>query len=395
MSEAQDRNLPASARKKSKAREDGNVPRSRDLAHFAAVGGVAGLLLMGGPAFSHWAQGLLSTGLRFDQRHVMATPAMAERLAELVWQMLTVVIPLGLVMAAAAVLASLWVGGWNFTWKALGMRLDRVNPLDGVKRLFNKQHLLDTGKLCLLALALGAIGALYLKLHWAELTGLLALSLPAALAQAAHLLAGGLLMLVGVLFFAALIDVPLQKWLWADRLKMSHEEVKQEHKEQEGSPEVKAKVRARMREMSRRRMLAAVPQANLVVMNPQHFAVALRYDEARGGAPRVIAKGADLLALRIKDIARASNVPVLRAPPLARALYTHVPLDQEIPAALFAAVAQVLAFVFRLQRDPSAGGTPIVDGMYDLSRSVEVPAELDPKAGTPDLDDAPPAGADA
>ena len=172
--------------------------------------------------------------------------------------------------------------------------------------------------------------------------------------------------------FAA-IDVPLQRKLMLDRLKMSHQEVKQEHKEVEGNVEVKAKVRARMREIFKRRMLAAVPQADLVVMNPTHYAVALKYDDATMAAPRVVAKGADLLALRIRDIARDAKVPVLQAPPLARALYAHAEIDREIPAALFSAVAQVLAHVYQLRA--AMAGRAAMPG--DLP-ALQVPPDLDP-----------------
>ena len=156
------------------------------------------------------------------------------------------------------------------------------------------------------------------------------------------------LILLALAAFAA-VDVPLQKRLHAERLKMSHQELKQEHKELDGNAEVKGKVRARMREMTKRRMMAAVPKADLVVMNPTHYAVALKYDDETMGAPRVVAKGADLLALRIRDLAEGASVPVLEAPVLARALYAHAELDREIPAALFAAVAQVLAYVYQLR----------------------------------------------
>ena len=159
------------------------------------------------------------------------------------------------------------------------------------------------------------------------------------------------------------------------RLKMSHQELRQEQKELEGNSEVKGKVRARMREMTKRRMIAAVPKADLVVMNPTHYAVALKYDDKTMGAPRVIAKGADLLALRIREVAGASKVPVLEAPVLARALYAHAEIDREIPAALFAAVAQVLAYVYQL-RAALAGKVAMPGGLPAL----DVPAGLDPHA---------------
>jgi flagellar biosynthetic protein FlhB len=169
--------------------------------------------------------------------------------------------------------------------------------------------------------------------------------------------------------------VPLQRTLWRSRLKMSTQEAKQEHKDAEGNIEVKGKIKARMREMARRRMLAAVPKADLVVMNPTHYAVALKYDEAAMAAPRVVAKGADLLALKIRDVARDAGVPVLQAAPLARALYAHTELDQEVPAKLFSAVAQVLAYVYQLRAALAGRGAM----PRDLPE-IAVPPEMDPAA---------------
>jgi len=168
--------------------------------------------------------------------------------------------------------------------------------------------------------------------------------------------------------------VPWQKKQFMDKLKMSKAEQKQEHKESEGNAEVKAKIKQKMREMARRRMMKAVPAADIVVMNPTHYAVALKYDQDAMGAPRVVAKGTDRLAMRIRDLARDAGVPVLEAPPLARALYTHVEIDGEVPAMLFAAVAQVLAWVYQLRRAPASNLSP---------PAVHVPPELDPLTGGP------------
>jgi flagellar biosynthetic protein FlhB len=210
--------------------------------------------------------------------------------------------------------------------------------------------------------------------------------LPAALAEGGRLLLSGLLLLVGVLAVFALVDVPLQRQLLRRRLRMSIEEVKKEMKEVEGNAEVKGKMKLRMREMVGRRMLAAVPRADLVVMNPTHYAVALKYDEATMAAPRVVAKGADLLALRMRDLARDAKVPVLQAPPLARALYAHCEVDREIPARLFGAVAQVLAWVYQV-RDAMAAGRPLPGA----APRPDVPADMDP-LGSPAHPDAAAAG---
>lgn len=366
---AQDKKLPASERKKRRAREDGQVPRSRDMGHLAALGGVGVALIAGGDPVAHWMRDLLSLGLRFDHQMVQNPLAMGEHLQRQGLMALAVVLPLGLLSALLAVVAAVLSGGWNVSFKAARPDFTRFNPISGIGRLFAKQHLIDLLKMCLLAAAVATVGVLYIKSHFIELSQLLAVPLPEALAQIGGVLSAcfGLMMLA--LGAWALIDVKLQRHLWLERLKMTHEEAKQEMKDAEGNMEVKGKIRQRMREMSRKRMLAAVPAADLVVMNPTHYAVALKYDEQQMGAPRVVAKGSDLLALKIRDLARDAKVPVLQAPPLARALYTHCEVDQEVPAALFAAVAQVLAWVYQLRRAPDSVLAP---------PQVEVPAGMDP-----------------
>jgi flagellar biosynthetic protein FlhB len=374
---SQDRNLPASQRKLSKARADGQVARSRDLAHFVAIGTCGALLVTLSPWLADWLQETLMQGLRFDRSLLESDATMIERLQSQAVRLLAVVLPFGALMSAAGVATSLAVGGWNWTWKPLLPQFGRLDPVGGFTNLVSKDKLVDLAKAVALALILGAIGTLWLKSHVESFTGLLALSLPAAIAAGSSAMLGGLALLLLALAAFALIDVPLQRHQLAERLKMSHQEVKQEQKESEGNPEVKAKVRARMREVAKRRMLAAVPKADLVVMNPTHYAVALKYDDKSMGAPRVVAKGADLLALKIRDLAKDAQVPVLQAPVLARALFAHAELDREIPAALFAAVAQVLAYVYQL-RAALAGKSAMPAAMPELN----VPAELDPGVAT-------------
>ena len=193
------------------------------------------------------------------------------------------------------------------------------------------------------------IGALYLRQHLDEFVHLSALPLPTALAHSGDLLRGGVVLLLLAIAATSLIDVPLQRWRVAEQLKMSHQEVKQEMKDVEGNFEMKGKIKSRMRQLARSRMLAAVPQADLVVMNPTHYAVALKYDEASMTAPKVVAKGIDLVALRIRDIAAEHKVPVLQAPPLARALYAHTEIDQE-SSAMLADLARLMPAVPRQQR---------------------------------------------
>ena len=373
MADAQDRNLPASEKKIRKARSDGQVARSRDLAHLLVVGAGGVLLVLLMPRLGDWLARLLRAGLQFDARLLASPGVLTERLGQLSWAWMMVLLPLGAISITLALGAALASGGWNFTWKPLAPNFDKLNPITGLGRMFAGQHLGDLAKACLLALMLGLIGAAWLVTHLSAFYTALSQPLPVALAHTGSTLSAGLGLLLIVLVVFAAIDVPLQRMLLAKRLKMSHQEAKQEHKEAEGNSEVKGRIKARMREMSRKRMLAAVPLADLVVMNPTHFAVALRYDTTGMAAPRVVAKGADLLALRIRDIAKEHQVPVLQAAPLARALYAHTAVDQEIPARLFSAVAQVLAYVYQL-RAAMAGRGQMPADLPDL----DVPADLDP-----------------
>ena len=379
---SQDRNLPASQRKLTKAREEGQVARSRDFGHFVAIGACGALLAAFAPLVADWLQQMLMTGLRFDSSAVHNPGLMGERLIDLTIRLMLVIVPFGLAMMAAALGGGIVVGGWNWTLKPLMPQFGKLNPLTGLVGIVSKDKLIDALKGSALALILGGIGALFLKAHIEEFAGVMALPLPAAIRSLSASLLGGLTLLLLALAAFAMIDVPLQRFQHAQRLKMSHQEIKQEHKELEGNQEIKAKLRARMREMTKRRMLAAVPKADLVVMNPTHYAVALKYDDKKMGAPRVIAKGADLLAMKIRDLAKESKVPVLQAPALARALYAHAELDREIPAALFGAVAQVLAYVYQL-RAALAGQIAAPAAMPELN----VPAELDPHQNpVPDME---------
>jgi flagellar biosynthetic protein FlhB len=370
---AQDKTLPATPRKIQKARKEGQVARSRELGHLLAFAAGGAILVGLARPLTDWLVALLGQGLRFDHRAVQDPTRMAGLLFEQGWQLVAFVVPMGVVMVAVAIAAGTLTGGWNFSLKAMQPKLQKLDPIAGIGRMFSKAQFTPMLKACVLALAMFVAAGLYLYGHLPDFATVLALPLPAALSEAGRVIVGGLIVLLVVLFVFAGVDVPLQRWLMAEQLKMSHQEVRQEHKEVEGNAEVKGKMRALMRSNAQRRMLTAVPGADIVVMNPTHFAVALKYDEGGAGAPRVVAKGADLLALRIRDAATAAHVPVLQAPPLARALYAHCEIDQEIPGPLFAAVAQVLAWVFQL-RAAMATGTPLPAA----PDAIVVPPELDP-----------------
>ena len=394
--DAQDRNLPASQKKIERSRKEGQLPRSRDLPHFAVMVTGGALLASSAPYAVEKLQRMLEGSLRFDAEQLRTAGMMTERLSVLTWQGAMLALPAMLILAAAAIAAHLAGGGWNFTMKPLAPKFSNLNPLTGFGRLFQWQHLMQALKAVLLALVLGIIGALALKDRVAGFVGIMSVPLPAALAFAGKQLMGGLALLGLALALFAAIDVPLQRFQYLKRLRMSREEAKNELKEAEGNLEMKHKMRAKAREIVKRRMMAAVPKADLVVMNPTHYAVAIAYDETKMGAPRVVAKGMDLLAFKIRDLAKENKVPVLQAPALARALYAHAELDREIPGALFGAVAQVLAYVYQLKAAMKGQGMA-----PQASPNPPVPDELDPhkKPGwTPpadEMDDAFPEGTPA
>jgi flagellar biosynthetic protein FlhB len=373
MADDQNRTLPATERKIAKAREEGQVARSRDLGHFAALFCAGVALVAVAPEATHALRRVLGQALRFDAAALAGTSSMADRLSDLTLVLLVAVVPLGLLMMIVGVLSAVSSGGWNFTWKAMAPRWEKLDPLAGLQRMVSGRQVGQMLKACLLAVVLGVVAALFIKASLARFSHTLALSLPVAFGHAASTVWAGIVLLLVALGVFALVDVPLQRFLWLRGLRMSHQEVKQEHKDIDGSPEIRAKIKARMREMANRRMLAAVPRADIVVMNPEHYAVALKYDAATMAAPVVLAKGADLMAMRIRDAARAASVPVLQAPPLARALFAHARVDQEIPSALFAAVAQVLAWVYQLRNAMAGKGR-----MPSTLPELPVPPELDP-----------------
>jgi len=374
MADNADRNLPASAKKIRKAREEGNVPRSRDLGHFVAMGLAAALLFTVMPSLTSYSQRLLADGLTFDHATIASPQLSGEHAVGLFTRGLMIVMIVGGLFMAAAFASNIAFGGWNLAMKAVTPNFGRMNPIAGLGRMFNFHQLVTVLKASLLAIAVGFAGTMYLKNHFSDLGGVLTVELPDGLATVGRTLGGGFLAMVGVLAAWAMVDVPWQRKQFMDKLKMSKQEQKQEHKESEGNAEVKAKMKQKMREMAKRRMMKAVPAADIVVMNPTHYAVALKYDQEAMGAPRVVAKGTDRLAMRIRDLARDAGVPVLEAPPLARALYTHVEIDGEVPAMLFAAVAQVLAWVYQLRAAPN---------LNVRAPNVSVPPELDPLTGGP------------
>ncbi|WP_293660695.1 EscU/YscU/HrcU family type III secretion system export apparatus switch protein [Rhodoferax sp. OV413] len=374
---SQDRNLPASERKLRKAREDGQVSRSQDLSHLAILGTGALAVLSLSPILFEQLKVALAQQLSFDAETMRSTGTMMQRLGDVSLIGTAGCVAFAALIGAAAVLAAVASGGWVASLKPVMPDFSRLNPLTGFTNLFSKKRLIDNAKMALMSAILFAIAVGFLRSGMQEVAAMLLQPSPAAIQHLTQWITSGLGLMLLVILLAALVDVPLQSFLHKDQMKMSHQEVKEEGKESDGNPELKGRMRQRQRELSQQSSVGAVPKADFVVMNPTHFAVAIRYDEATMGAPRVISKGADLLAMKIRDVAKQHSIPVLESPMLARALYANAELDQDIPSALYTAVAQVLAYVYRLRAAMRGDGVMPTEVPQPF-----VPPELDPYSKT-------------
>lgn len=372
-SSSQDRNLPASERKLQKARDDGQVARSHDLSHLAVLGGGAICLMALAPMMLDQLQNAFGWQLLFDAKTIQDPLNMTRRLGAMVAVGLAASAAFGIIVSLIAVVSTVAEGGWVASLKPITPDFSRVNPLSGFGRMFTKDKATEVLKMSFLASMLLIIGFMYLS-SGIETLGSLVLQ-PAALSISvlSEWLTHGMGLMLLVLLVVAMVDVPLQSFLHKSRMKMSHQEMKQEHKESDGNPQTKGRMRQRQRDMANGNSISAVPKADFVLMNPTHYAVAIQYDESRMSAPRVVSKGADLLAFRIRDLAKDHAIPVLQSPMLARALYANAELDQDIPTSLYTAVAQVLAYIYRLKAAMRGDGPMPGDPPLPF-----VPPELDP-----------------
>ncbi len=368
---AQDSDLektePASQRRLEQAREEGDIPRSRELAACASLLAGGLLLWMMGSHLQGELSDVLREGLSLSRELAYEPTLLLEHGGHLAGRALWALLPFAAILLAVVIAAPLLVGGWLFSVKSFSPRFDRLDPVAGIARMFSLHALGELGKAVAKSALLGVVGTLVVLRQTDALVGMAVLPAGSGDSQLGHLMFTAFAAMAGVLAVIAAIDVPWQRWQYAKKLMMTREEVRQEHKEQEGNPEIKGRIRAQQREMARRRMMAEVPKADVVVTNPTHYAVALKYSESRDAAPVVVAKGADELAAKIREIATANKVPLLEAPPLARALYRHVEPGEAIPEKLYTAVAQVLAWVFQLRAGHRA----------EQPTALEVPADMD------------------
>ncbi|MFC5303343.1 flagellar biosynthesis protein FlhB [Azospira restricta] len=369
-----ERTEPASARRLEQAREEGQVPHSRELGAFLILIAAAGTLWLLGGWLAQRTAAMFRRGLTLDEKLVREPDQMLVRFADLSIDVLITYSPLLGVLMVAAAAGPFFLNSFIFSPKAVLPKLSRMDPIQGLKRIISWSGVVDMLKAVAKAGLIGGIAAWVIWSERNEIVGLLALPVESGLAAVGHLVAFSFLVIVSAMLLIVALDVPFQLWHYHDKLKMTREELRQEAKEMEGDPHVKGRIRSLQREAARRRMMAAVPQADVIVTNPTHFAVALAYKSGMG-APKVVAKGTGEVARRIRELGAEHGVPLLEAPPLARALHRHVELDQEIPGTLYAAVAEALAWVYQLSNWRRAGG------QYPVPpRDLQVPPELVPEA---------------
>ena len=364
-----------SQRRLDKAREEGQVARSRELSTFMLLLVGGGVLWFMGASFTEHMVKSLRSGLTLDRELAFNTSLIIPHLYEFSLDALITFSPFLLAVMLVAAFSPLLLNGWLFSVAALQPKFSKMNPVSGIARMFSLNALVELAKAIGKAVLVGGVAAWVI---WHNNDAVMALgtqAVAASIPQMGHLVGASFMMITGAMLLIVLIDVPFQLWDHNKKLMMTKEEVRQESKETEGDPMVKGRIRSLQREAARRRMMAAIPTADVVVTNPTHYAVALKYGDKGMRAPVVVAKGSHLLALRIREIAEENHVPVLEAPPLARALHKHTDLGEAIPEALYTAVAEVLAYVYQLHRYEKQGGArPQEPG------DLPVPVELDPDA---------------
>ena len=354
----QERTERATPKRLEEARKKGQVPRSPELSMAAVCIAAAAAIYTLGHLASGQFQDFMRDSLRISPAAAMDTNAMWPQLMNAGARSLWIILPILGATFVAALAAPLAIGGWNFSGQAMMPQFSRMNPVSGLARMFSTRGLVELVKGIAKVFVVGLIAVVLLKGLTSQLMGLSGEPVNQAIGHSASMASYSLLILCMGLAIIAAIDVPYQLYQYAKELKMTREEVKEEYKESEGSPETRGRIREAQRALARGRMMQDVPTADVVVTNPTHYAVALRYDEKKNRAPIVIAKGVELIALKIREIATEHGVPVIEAPPLARALHKSVELNREVPAALYITVAQVLTYVYQLKAARERGVRP-------------------------------------
>lgn len=364
-SDGQEKTEEPTAKKLREAREKGQVARSRELTTtLMLVTSSLGLLVFG-PTIVHGLGNVMVSNFSLRRAEIFDTRYMIDGFLESASEVLILLAPFAVLLVISAIAGSIALSGWNFSVQALAPKFSKMNPLSGLKRIFGPQGAMELGKALAKFFVIGLCGLGVLYFSFDPVMGLGMEPVDQAIAHSGELIFIGLLFVSASLVLVAAVDVPFQLWNHKRQLKMTKQEVKQENKDTDGSPELKGRIRRTQMDMATRRMMEKVPDADVVITNPSHFSVAIKYDQLKMNAPIVVAKGADLVAFEIRKTAEGNGVPVMSSPVLARAIYFTTELEQEVPEGLYLAVARVLAYVFHL-RQTFKGAAPTDLEMDDL-----------------------------
>ncbi len=353
--DGQEKSFEPTARRLDEARRRGQVPRSRELNTVAVtLAGAAAVVLLA-DSVSADLRALVVDNFQLAREEIFDPATALRHLGDSLVAGLAVLAPFFAVTVVAAVLASVALGGFQVSSEALRLDFTRLSPLKGIKRIFSLHGLVELVKALAKFVFLGGVAALLVWLEFDRFVLLGKMEIGAALSETARLLGWTTVVVAGSAIVLALVDVPFQLWDYKRQLKMTQQEVRDELKDTEGRPEVRSRIRQLQREVARRRMMEEVPKADVIVTNPTHYAVALRYDATRMQAPVLVAKGTELVAANIRKVGEKHAVPMVEAPMLARSLYFNVELGDPIPAGLYLAVAKLLAYVFQLRAARAQG----------------------------------------
>ncbi|MFK7864425.1 MAG: flagellar biosynthesis protein FlhB [Pseudohongiellaceae bacterium] len=353
-----------------KAREDGETVRSKELNTTAILlAGASGLLLFG-PSLALTLVDVMTRNLSFRVSS-FDTAMMITHLNESIAQALTACIPIFVMLMVATILTPAFLGGWNFTFKAVTPKASRMNPMSGLGRMFGPKALMELAKAIGKVVLVGSIAALVLYVDMDAIRSLQKEPTLLAMSHAVSLIGWAFLFIASAMLLITAIDVPIQIFQHTQKLRMTLQQVKDEMKDSDGRPEIKQKIRQLQQQMANNRMLQDLPTADVVITNPDHYSVALRYAQGQDPAPILVAKGLDFMAFKIRDIADEHSIPIVSAPPLARAVYFNSEVGDEIPAGLYVAVAQILAYIYQLRRwAKGQAKKPKLDSKF------EIPLEL-------------------
>ena len=338
------------------SREKGQIARSKELNTLAVtLGGFGGMLAFGG-SMANAMLDIMQSNFSLTREVIMDERSMSLWLAASGQIALEALFPLFVLLLIVSIVGPISLGGWLFSAEAMAPKLSRMNPLAGLKRMFSTDALVELLKALAKFTLILLVGVAVLSAWQEDLLAIVHEPIEAAILHSATVVGWSALWMSCGLILIAAVDVPFQLWSSKQKLMMTKQEVRDEYKDSEGKPEVKQRIRQLQREMAERRMMQSVPDADVVITNPTHFAVALKYDPAKGSAPVLLAKGGDFTALKIREIANEHKVMVLESPALARAVFYSTELDQEIPAGLYLAIAQVLAYVYQLRQYQAGKG---------------------------------------